>query len=222
MKSISGMNLATMLAVSWGQYLGYSLSIPVTNNAIGGRSARSFTVENRFSSMAKSILPGDIIIIEFGHNDGDSPRTNDNGRSDCSVGNNTIIKTFEANLSSTASLFTSPGASVIISSQTPDNPWESSTFTYSPSRFVTGAKLAVQETGSKDVMFVDHGAYVADAFQKLGKEKVDGVYPKHHVHTNAEEADVVSKAFVKAVLCGEGPLRGWVRNETSGVVGSCL
>ena len=59
-----------------------SLSIPVVNQAIGGRSARSFTREKRFDAIANALKPGDFVVIEFGHNDGGS-LANDNGRSDC-------------------------------------------------------------------------------------------------------------------------------------------
>jgi len=222
---------STSVINGWGQYLPYSLTLPITNNAIGGRSARSFTTENRFSAIAKDVSPGDFVVIEFGHNDGGSPKTNDNGRSDCpgtgltttcTIDNGTIIKTFDAYISDAASLFANLGAYVIVSSQTPDNPWESGTFSYSPSRFVTSAQLAVSEAGSKNVTFVDHGAYVADEFKRLGKDVVDAFYPKDHVHTGPKGADVVAGAFVKAVLCGDGPLKAFVRNETNTVNGSCL
>lgn len=65
----------------WGQYLHYSLKIPVINKAFAGRSARSFTRENRFEEIGNLLKKGDFVIIEFGHNDGASHP--DNGRSDC-------------------------------------------------------------------------------------------------------------------------------------------
>ncbi|CZR63612.1 related to rhamnogalacturonan acetyl esterase [Phialocephala subalpina] len=118
-------------------------------------------------------------------------------------------------------MFAKLGAYVIVSSQTPDNPWESGTFVYSTGRFVTGAQLAMKETGNENVTFVDHGLNVANAFEKLGKDVVDGFYPKDHIHTGPKGADVVAGAFVKAVLCGEGPLKAFVKNATSEVAGSC-
>lgn len=65
----------------WGQYLHYSLSVPVQNRAIAGRSARSYTREGRFDSLTDLVVSGDWVVIEFGHNDGQS--SPDNGRSDC-------------------------------------------------------------------------------------------------------------------------------------------
>lgn len=76
----------------WGEYLGASLSIPVVNNAIGGRSARSFTREARFSAIASKLQAGDFVIVEFGHNDGGSLAT-DNGRTDCPGSGSEVCKT---------------------------------------------------------------------------------------------------------------------------------
>ena len=70
----------------WGEYLQASVdpaSAAVINHAIGGRSARSFTREGRFDEVAAQVQEGDWVVIEFGHNDGGSPNTDDNGRSDC-------------------------------------------------------------------------------------------------------------------------------------------
>jgi rhamnogalacturonan acetylesterase len=57
----------------------------VVNRAIAGRSARSYTREGRFQAIADLLVPGDWVVIEFGHNDGGTPTTDgtDNGRSDC-------------------------------------------------------------------------------------------------------------------------------------------
>lgn len=70
----------------WGEYLQNSLdpgNAAVINHAIGGRSARSFTREGRFEEVAAQVEEGDWVVIEFGHNDGGSPNTDDNGRSAC-------------------------------------------------------------------------------------------------------------------------------------------
>lgn len=57
----------------FGQYLQYSFDsdlIRINNSAYAGRSARTFTREGRFQAVADKIVPGDWVVIEFGHNDG--------------------------------------------------------------------------------------------------------------------------------------------------------
>lgn len=67
----------------WGALLPNYISLAVVNDAVAGRSARSFTREGRFTTMAASVKSGDYVVIEFGHNDGGSLTPTDNGRTDC-------------------------------------------------------------------------------------------------------------------------------------------
>lgn len=72
----------------WGAFLGNYTNLTVANYAVAGRSARSFTREGRFDNIAQQVQDGDYVVIEFGHNDGNSLVPTDNGRSDCPVTNN--------------------------------------------------------------------------------------------------------------------------------------
>jgi lysophospholipase L1-like esterase len=76
--------LETKFIVSegWGQYLGQYLDLTVVNDAIGGRSARSYTDEGRFDTIINTATSGDFVVIEFGHNDGSAGSDVDNGRQD--------------------------------------------------------------------------------------------------------------------------------------------
>ena len=49
----------------------------------------------------------------------------------------------------------------------------------------------------------------------LGKETVDEFHPNDHTHTSPTGADVVSKAFVKCVVCRNILLKNYVKNEMS-------
>lgn len=56
----------------WGQDIAGFLDpakIQVVNRAIGGRSARTFFTEGRWDDMLKTMKKGDIVLIQFGHND---------------------------------------------------------------------------------------------------------------------------------------------------------
>lgn len=82
----------------------------------------------------------------MGHNDGGSLTPTDNGRTDCPgqaaqicyseyASVNETIYTFAATLEWATALYLAKGAKVILSSQTPDNTWETGTYTYAPNRF---------------------------------------------------------------------------------------
>ncbi|HNY30136.1 MAG TPA: GDSL-type esterase/lipase family protein [Fibrobacteria bacterium] len=58
----------------WGQVLSLyfkSGSVTVVNDAIGGRSSRSFIEGGRWATTLASLQPGDILMVQFGHNDRD-------------------------------------------------------------------------------------------------------------------------------------------------------
>ena len=55
----------------WGQMLrcGLSAQVAVRNHAIGGRSTRTFIGEGRLDKIKAEIKRGDVLLIQFGHND---------------------------------------------------------------------------------------------------------------------------------------------------------
>ncbi len=54
----------------WGQVLAEFLpGVTVDNRAMGGRSTKSFLAEGRLQSIEKTIQPGDLLLIQFTHND---------------------------------------------------------------------------------------------------------------------------------------------------------
>jgi lysophospholipase L1-like esterase len=49
-------------------------SVLVDNRAIGGRSTRSFFEEGRWAKVYQKLQPGDLVMIQFGHNDATEER----------------------------------------------------------------------------------------------------------------------------------------------------
>ncbi|KZV75972.1 carbohydrate esterase family 12 protein [Peniophora sp. CONT] len=207
----------------WGAYLANYISLTVNNQAVGGRSARSFTREGRFDTIAGQIKSGDCVVIEFGHNDGGSLST-DNGRTDCSPsgtdysttctttynGVTETVLTYEAYLANAAKTFKAKGANVLISSATPNNPWESGTFSYSAPRFVGYARDAATASGAT---FIDHGLYTAALYQKAGAATVDSYYPNDHTHTSPDGANLVARAFVLALEATSSTLANYITHD---------
>jgi len=78
------------------------------------------------------------------------------------------------------------GATPIMSSQTPDNPYDNSpTIVNAPPRFVQYARDAA---AAADVAYIDHFAEVICAYSKLGKAIVDAFYPNDILHTPIQKA----------------------------------
>ncbi|WP_338777200.1 rhamnogalacturonan acetylesterase [Streptomyces sp. DG1A-41] len=58
----------------WGMALPFFLHEPlkVSNHAVNGRSSKSFVDEGRLDAVLAAIRPGDLLLIQFGHNDAKS------------------------------------------------------------------------------------------------------------------------------------------------------
>ncbi|KAI3400050.1 hypothetical protein diail_4588 [Diaporthe ilicicola] len=192
----------------WGQYFGTYSTATVVNKAIGGRSARSYTAEGRFTEVANLVKAGDIVVMEFGHNDGGTPETNDNGRSDCpgtgtetctSSKDGSTVYTFVFYLSQAAKQMVAKGATVVLSTQTPNNAWEGGVFSYAPPRFVGYVKTAAAAIASSSVTYVDHYNAQTLAYQKLGNTATNALYPNDHTHTSPAGAKIAAEAFAQAI-----------------------
>ena len=62
--------------LGWGMMLkcGLASDVEVISRAIGGRSTRSFIAEGRWDALMKEAEPGDVLLIQFGHNDAAAAR----------------------------------------------------------------------------------------------------------------------------------------------------
>lgn len=100
-----------------------------------------------------------------------------------------------------------------MSSQTPDNIWSNGEIGAGP-RFVGYAQTAASRTGAT---YIDHYAYVAQAYDALGQTAVTAFYPADHTHTSVTGANVVAQAFVRGLLCGNNALRSRVNSAGQNV-----
>lgn len=106
-----------------------------------------------------------------------------------------------------ANTYVGLGANVIISSQTPNNPCESGTCSYTAGRFAGYASDAATESGTT---YADHGQTTADAFIAAGVDVVTTYYPNDHTHTSPEGADVVAQAFITALQATDSTLNDYI------------
>ncbi|EWS79682.1 lysophospholipase [Brachybacterium phenoliresistens] len=60
-----------MPQAGWGQFFDRftTAGLAVDNRSIGGRSSRSFLEQGRLDEVLRLIRPGDVVLVQFGHND---------------------------------------------------------------------------------------------------------------------------------------------------------
>lgn len=137
-----------------------------------------------------------------------------------------VVQTYVTYLRNASSLFLSRGAKVIISSQTPTNPYDtdSGVFSWVPTMYEWYSWYVVDSLGGprKGIYYVNHGDYGARALELMGREAADASFPMDNTHTSPWLADVFAKSFVLGVMCGTSPFRDSVVNATSRLEGSVL
>ncbi|KAG9034660.1 hypothetical protein FS837_002156 [Tulasnella sp. UAMH 9824] len=201
----------------WGYVVNKYLSIPVVNAAHGGTSSRSFTTLGYFQGMYNTVQSGDIVVIEFGHNDGGGP-TGTSGRGVCDgdsltttctdTGDGSTVYTFVKYLYDAVNTFKSKGCTVIVSSTTPSNPYDVGT---AAPRFVGYAKTVASLTGA---YYIDHFSYLIKYYTSIGETATTALFVTgDHTHTTAAGAEIVAQAFLRGVLCASSnPLKSYITN----------
>lgn len=171
--------------------------INVLNRARGGRSSRTFLTEGLWDAVVADLKPGDYVLMQFGHNDGGSPKTSyraslkGSGDETQEVVNpktakTETIHTFGWYLRKFAADAKAKGATPIVLSLVPRNDW---TPEHKVARADKGYGQYAQEAAkASGAPFIDLNALVADKYDALGQDKVKAFFPFEHTHTSPEGA----------------------------------
>ncbi|KAF8311163.1 SGNH hydrolase [Clavulina sp. PMI_390] len=212
----------------------YFTGLTVSNQGISGTSARSYARDGMFYNLIhNSIKAGDFVVIEFGHNDGGgaaASSTGDAGTTGLTTtqtvtlanGTSEVVHTYNYYVEGMVDQIIAKGATAIVSSQTPNNPYENTTtIVNDPPRFVGYAATAASDKG---VAYVNHFQSVIDLFTPLGTTTVNSYYPNdQHVHTNTAGAIVVAKAFIGGLKCSSAKsvLNNYLSSSGQALASAC-
>jgi len=180
--------------------------INVVNRARGGRSSRTFFTEGLWDKVVADLKPGDFVLMQFGHNDGGSLRTNNRasikGSGDetrevvDATGKKEVVHTFGWYLRKYIADTKSKGATPIVLSLIPRNDWQDGKVFRASTGYGRWAEEAAKAEG---VPFVDLNGIIANRYDQLGQEKVKEFFPVEHTHTNAAGADLNAAAVVEGL-----------------------
>lgn len=188
--------------------------VNVVNRARGGRSSRTFITEGLWDELMTMVKAGDIVLIQFGHNDAGA--INDTNRARGSIqgiGEETqeidnlltkkqeVVHTFGWYLRKMISDTKAKGATPVVLSLTIRNTWRDRQIERGSGRWGIWAGEVARVEG---VQFIDVTEMVAIKFQAMGPEAVKTFYPKDHTHFNADGATI----HAEAVVAGLKGLRG--------------
>lgn len=207
-------------------------SIPVVNRAKSGSSARSWIRDGFWYNTKQLLQSGDFVVIELGHNDGGGPTASTQRGSVVGEGDETVTVTLTNGTTEVVHTFNwyvgkmideavAKGAHPIVSSQTPNNPYENvSTINSTPNRFEGYAKNIA---ATKGVPFVSHFKACIDVYSALGKTTTESYFPIDHTHTNEAGAAQVAKAFIGGLKCGDakGVLNSYFTSAAAAISAYC-
>jgi lysophospholipase L1-like esterase len=181
--------------------------INVVNEAIGGRSSRTFQSEGRWDAVLALVQKGDYVVIQFGHND--SGAVNDNFRARASlhgVGEETqeidniltkkheVVHTFGWYMRKYVTDVQAKGATPIVMSLVPRNSWKDGKVVRASGDTFGG--WAQQAATATNAIYVDDNEIIAEALDALGQTQALPLFADGKLHSSHDGAILNAKSAV--------------------------
>lgn len=201
----------------WGNFIaGYfdTSKMHIENDAMGGRSSRTFITEGRWDKIVQKLKPGDYVIMQFGHND--SGPLDDTARARGTIkgtGNESkeiynpiakkkeVVHTYGWYMRKYIEDAKAKGAIPIVCSPIPRNIFNNGKVQRSDDSYGGWAKEVAQSAGA---YFIDLNNLIANQYDTMGSDKVSAFFPGDHTHTNEAGAQLNAGIVVKEISALKG------------------
>lgn len=196
----------------WGSFIADyfdTTKLKVENDAVGGRSSRTFITEGRWDKITANLKKGDYVIMQFGHNDAgpldDTARARGTirgiGQESKEIYNpitkkQEVVYTYGWYMRKYIRDAKAKGAIPIVCSPIPRNDWKDGKVVRSPDSYSGWAEQVAKEEGA---YFVKLNDIIATKYESMGSEAVKLFFPGDHTHTNREGA-ALNASIVMAAL----------------------
>ena len=193
----------------WGDSLGQFIDpakANVVNRAVGGLSSRTFLTQGHWERALTLIKPGDLVLMQFGHND-------DAAYNDLARARGTIKGTGE-DVVEIDNLMTkqhetvhsygwylrkfiretkAAGATPVMCTLIPRKTWKDGKIQRSADSYAGWARQVAKEEG---VGVVDLNELIAERYDALGEAKVEPMFADPHTHTSKAGADLNAEVVI--------------------------
>lgn len=203
----------------WGEYLPGYLDLEqlnVVNRAVGGTGVRSFLDAGYWDFVTARLKPGDIVMIQFGHND-NGPRAPLKGigeeveeREDPTTKEKRPMHTWGHYLRRYLHDARAKGATPIVCSLIPRKNWKDGKVVRAVDSHADWARAVAKAEGAA---FIDLHEIIAARYEELGPEKVDPFFADERVHTSAAGAAFNAACVVSGVKAlPDNPLARYLKS----------
>lgn len=220
--------------VGWGSVLADyfdSEKVEVLNRARGGRSSRTFITEGHWERMLLEVEQGDVVLIQFGHNDSGAINREPPGSTrplrargslpglgeesevieNAVTGKHEVVYSYGHYLRKMITDTREKGATPVLLSLTARNIWKDGRIERGSGMYGAWAYELAREL---DVAFVDVTDLAADRLEAMGAEAVAGLYPNDPTHTGSEGARLHAEAVVTGLKgLRLSPVEGWLSEK---------
>jgi len=183
--------------------------INVVNRAVGGTGSRSFIGQDYWNMVLAMLKPGDIVIMQFGHNDngpggplrgiGEETEERDgapSGRGGVPSGPRETVHTYGWYLRKYISEARAQGATPVVCSLIPRNIWENGRIARPRDSHADWARDVAKTEGAA---FLDLYETIAQRYDQLGQQAVTALFADQRVHTTRAGAELNAQCVVSAL-----------------------
>ena len=224
----STVNNGTRGQMGWGSCLGAWIQpgqAALQNRARGGRSSRTFLTEGLWAKTLEEIKPGDVVLMQFGHNDGgglNDPRNRasikGNGEETREItrpdgGAPETVHSYGWYLRRYIADAKAKGALPVVLSPVPRNMWTAGKINRAKNDY---GKWAAEAAAAAGALFVDLNEIVATRYEAAGQDKTASDYfgAADHTHTLPAGARVNAACVVEGLKALPGnPMGRWLREQ---------
>ncbi|MFD1258604.1 rhamnogalacturonan acetylesterase [Mucilaginibacter terrae] len=196
----------------WGSIIGQYFDLDkvgVNNQAMAGRSTRTFIKENRWHRVDSMLKKGDYVLMQFGHNEGSKPDTNKAGYRGVlkGTGEDTVSLTWPNGTKETVHTYgfylrkfireaKAKGATPIVLSMIPRNQFKDGKVLRADKDY---GKWAREIAEQEKVAFINLNGITADKYDVWGADSVKKFFPSDHTHPNKMGATVNAQSVVEGI-----------------------
>ncbi len=185
--------------------------VNVVNRAVGGTGARTFMAQGYWDMVLALLKPGDLVIMQFGHNDNGPAAPLKGVGDDTEERAGETIHSWGWYMRKYISDARAKGAIPVLCTLIPRNQWENGRITRPVG---SHADWARQTAASEHVPLLDLYRRIAERYDPMGETAVTALFADKRVHTSKAGAELNARIVVEALKAlSDDPAAPYLRTQ---------